>query len=398
MAINPSYVTAFSLASALGVGNDETLATLRSMRTGLRHYNMGAELGETWFGFVDETQTRKPPDEFAAFDCSCSRLSLAALHQDGFIEAVEAAKERYGSHRVGLFLGTITGGIDCLEQSYFDGSIHDRSVRVRLDQHHQAGSLINSTLFVRRYLGLTGPHATIGTACSSSAKVFATASRAIQVGLCDAAVVAGVEGVNETLLHGFRSLGVLSTQPCRPWDKNRDGINLGAAAGFALLERRPTAADNLRLLGFGETTDAYHMTAPHPQGDGVERSMRQALDCAGLTPGDIDYINVHGSGTPMNDVSEDAAIQRVFGRDTPCSSTKGWTGHTQGAAGITEALLLMMGMRENFAPASINTLDPDPKLGCRILLENEPMAIRYGLSNSLGFGGNNCTLIFGAPQ
>src|SRR5690606_10530546 len=157
--------------------------------------------------------------------------------------------------------------------------------------HHQAGCLISTTLFVRRYLGLSGPHSTIGTACSSSAKVFATASRAIQAGLCDAAIVAGIEGENETLLHGFRSLGVLSSNPCRPWDSRRDGISLGAAAGFALLERQPVSAENPRLLGYGESTDAYHMTAPHPDGRGVEASMRLALQSAGLEPGVIDYIN-----------------------------------------------------------------------------------------------------------
>ncbi|MFZ5602164.1 MAG: beta-ketoacyl synthase N-terminal-like domain-containing protein [Pseudomonadota bacterium] len=395
--IAPTYVTAFSLVSALGVGNQQTLDSLRNQRSGLRHYDMGAGLGSTWFGFVDDAQTPKVEGEFANYDNNCIRLAQAVLNQDGIMEAVAAARERYGSHRIGCFLGTITGGSDQLERYYQDGSIYTKSAFNLVDQYHQSGSLISITLFMRRVLGLTGPYATIGTACSSSAKVFAAASRAIQAGICDAAIVAGAEGFNETLIHGFRSLGVLSANPCRPWDKKRDGINLGAAAGVALLERNPTSPDNLRLVGYGESCDGYHMTAPHPEGAGVELCMRQALATAGLQPGDIDYINAHGSATPMNDASEDSAIQRIFGRDMACSSTKGWTGHTQGAAGITEAIILLMSMRENLAPASLNTEELEEGMGCRILLQNEPMAIRYGLTNSMGFGGNNSTLIFGAP-
>lgn len=397
MSINPSFVTSYSLVSALGVGNEQTLASLREMRSGLAYHDMGPALGNTWFGFVNEHETPALTGDYAIYNNSCNRLALAAMSQEGFSEAIESARERYGSHRIGCFVGTITGGSDYLESVYQDGSVHIKSSRERLiDQHHQTGSLISITLFIRRHLELTGPYATIGTACSSSAKVFAAASRAIEAGLCDAAVVVGAEGFNETLLHGFRNLGVLSTNPCRPWDKNRDGINIGAAAGMVLLERQPVSPHDLRLVGYGETSDGYHMTAPHPEGLGVETSMRKALRSAGLQAQAIDYINTHGSATPMNDASEDAAIQRIFGAGMACSSTKGWTGHTQGAAGITEAILLLMSMQENLAPASLNTQELDPKLGCRILLDNEPMAIRYGLTNSMGFGGNNSTLIFGA--
>lgn len=396
MPITPCFVTSYTLVSALGVGNEQTLASLRDKRGGLVYHEMGPALGNTWFGFANEQETPALSGDYALHDNNCSRLVLAAMRQNGFSEAIESARARYGSHRIGCFVGTITGGSDYLERIYQDGSVHLMSSRDRLiDQYHQAGSIIAITLFIRRYLGLTGPYSTIGTACSSSAKVFAAASRAIEAGLCDAAVVIGAEGFNETLLHGFRSLGVLSSNPCRPWDQNRDGINIGAAAGMVLLERKPVSPDDLRLVGYGETSDGYHMTAPHPEGRGVEASMRKALQSAGLDARDIDYINAHGSATPMNDASEDAAIQRIFGAETACSSTKGWTGHTQGAAGITEAILLMMSMQNDLAPASLNTQERDAKLGCRILLDNESMVIRYGLTNSMGFGGNNSTLIFG---
>ncbi|HVL02646.1 MAG TPA: beta-ketoacyl synthase N-terminal-like domain-containing protein [Dongiaceae bacterium] len=394
--IAPTYVTAYSLVSALGVGNQQALESLRNHRGGLRHFDLGPGLGSTWFGHVDDQQTPKMADDYAIYDNNCIRLVQAALQQDGVPEAVASAKERYGAHRVGCFLGTITGGSDELERMYRNGSIYEKDSFHFVDRYHQSGSLISITLYVRRVLGITGPYATIGTACSSSAKVFAAAARAIQAGICDAAIVAGAEGLNDTLMHGFRSLGVLSTNPCRPWDKNRDGINLGAAAGVALLERAPTDPNNLRLVGYGETCDGYHMTAPHPEGLGIETCMRLALESAGLKAEAIDYINAHGSATPMNDASEDSAIQRVFGAGMTCSSTKGWTGHTQGASGITEALILLMGMQESLAPASLNTEQVDDGMGCRVLLRNEPMAIRYGLTNSMGFGGNNSTLIFGA--
>lgn len=399
MPIQPSYVTAYSLVSALGTGNAETLDSLRNKRSGLAPLDIGDGMGSTWFGFAENEKTPPLTGEYAIYNNNCNRLALAAMQQPELAEAIESARKRYGSHRIGCFVGTITGGSDEYERVYQDGSVYVRNARHRtIDEYHVNGGMITVTLFIRRFLGITGPYGAIGTACSSSAKVFASAARAIEAGLCDAAIVAGAEGFSQTLLHGFRNLGVLSTNPCRPWDRQRDGINIGAAAGFVLLERSPASPHNMRLVGFGETSDGYHMTAPHPEGIGVELSMRKALQSAGLRPQEIDYINVHGSATPMNDTSEDAAIHRIFGPGMTCSSTKGWTGHTQGASGITEAILLLMSMQENLAPASLNTEDVDPKLVSRILLDNEEMPIRYGLTNSMGFGGNNSSLIFGAPQ
>ncbi|MDR3416521.1 MAG: beta-ketoacyl synthase N-terminal-like domain-containing protein [Nevskia sp.] len=394
MAIAPTYVTAFTLTSALGVGNAATLDSIRNKASGLREHSMG-DLGRTWFGFVDSQALRPINGELAAYDNDCTRIVQTALEQDGFTEAVERAKSRYGKNRIGCFLGTITSGIHVIEELYRDHEVAlDRPPPLNLKCAYSV-SLDAIMQYVRRKLDFTGPYATIGTACSSSAKVFATAHRYLQMGFCDAAIVAGVEGYSETLINGFRSLGVLSTEPCRPWDSARDGISIGAAAGFALLEREPLQDDALALVGYGETADGHDMTAPHPEGKGIETAMLHALERAGLDAKDIDYINAHGSATPMNDMAEDAAVHRIFGDRVPVSSTKGLTGHTQGAAGITEAIILMLGMQNDLVPGIHNTREIADGLKCNVSLDNQTRRIRYGLTNSMGFGGNNAVLIFG---
>jgi 3-oxoacyl-[acyl-carrier-protein] synthase-1 len=237
----------------------------------------------------------------------------------------------------------------------------------------------------------------ISTACSSSAKVFAAAQRYIDAGLCDAALVGGVDSLCLTTLYGFNSLQLVSEQPCRPSDARRNGLSLGEAAGFTLLMR---ASDDdrgdVQLCGYGESSDAYHMSSPHPDGLGAQLAMQSALDRAGLSARDIDYINLHGTATPANDLAEGKAIAAMFGSDTPCSSTKGWIGHTLGAAGISEALFSLLAIRHGFLPQSLNTEQPDPAIPCRILTAREDRAPRRVLSNSFGFGGTNCSLILGA--
>jgi 3-oxoacyl-[acyl-carrier-protein] synthase-1 len=225
--------------------------------------------------------------------------------------------------------------------------------------------------------------------------VFASAYRAIHSGLCDAAVVGGVDSLCLTTLYGFNSLQLVSQDICRPSDINRSGLSIGEAAGFALLER-PQNAGYLALLGYGESSDAYHMSSPHPDGDGAVLAMQHALNIAGLEPGDIDYINLHGTATPANDLSEAIAINRLFGHSIPCSSTKGWTGHTLGAAGILEAVFSLLCLQHGFMPKSLNTQQVDPDIKINILTENNSQSVHKVLSNSFGFGGSNCSLIFGA--
>jgi 3-oxoacyl-[acyl-carrier-protein] synthase-1 len=248
--------------------------------------------------------------------------------------------------------------------------------------------------FVRQALRLTGPAAVISSACSSSAKVFASAQRAIEAGVIDAALVGGVDSLCLTTLYGFHSLQLVARTPCRPFDVARDGISIGEAAAFALLERADACmgADVL-LLASGESSDAFHMSSPPPDGRGAREAMLRALSAGGLTPADISYINFHGTGTPSNDEAEARAVASVLGTEVPGSSTKGATGHTLGAAGALEAVICALALRHGLMPAGVNTAVVDSALPVRYLRETVRAPLSRVMSNSFGFGGSNCSLI-----
>jgi 3-oxoacyl-[acyl-carrier-protein] synthase-1 len=289
-----------------------------------------------------------------------------------------------------LILGTSTSSIGETELAYTqldpDGSFPEDQRRPRVHTPHSL------SMFVQEALGLEGPAETISTACSSSAKVFASAERLIRLGLVDAAVVGGVDTLCGSVLFGFNSLELVSPEPCRPFDAERNGISLGEAAGFALLERGP---GRLELLGYGEASDAHHMSTPHPEGLGAERALDDALARAGLAAEAIDYINMHGTASAKNDEVEGALVARRFPPGTHASSTKGFTGHTLGAAGIVEAVISLLAIERGLMPGTVNTTVPDPGCGPQIRLQPAHGEVRYALSNSFGFGGNNCALVFG---
>jgi 3-oxoacyl-[acyl-carrier-protein] synthase-1 len=222
----------------------------------------------------------------------------------------------------------------------------------------------------------------------------------IAAGLCDAAVVGGTDSLCLTTLYGFASLELLSNAPCRPFDTERSGISIGEGAGFALLEKGQDspAAGTLQLLGVGESNDAHHMSTPHPEGAGARAAMERALSSARLLATDIDYMNLHGTATRSNDAAEDKAVYALFGAGTPCSSTKGATGHLLGASGIAEAIVCALALREQFMPGSANTRCVDPALRVRYLLASAGRAPMRVMSNSFGFGGSNCSLVFGRVQ
>jgi 3-oxoacyl-[acyl-carrier-protein] synthase-1 len=215
-------------------------------------------------------------------------------------------------------------------------------------------------------------------------------------GWCDAAVVGGVDTLCLTTLYGFNSLQLIAPDICRPADAQRSGISIGEAAGFAILEPIAQSQSEFGLLGYGESSDAYHMSAPDPEGRGAAAAMRDACARAAVRHDAIGYVNLHGTGTPANDAAEDRAICAVLGEQVPCSSTKGWTGHTLGAAGILEAVITLLCLRNHHLPRSLNTQTIDPKLRGSILLEDRVAHVQYALSNSFGFGGSNCSLLFGA--
>ena len=222
----------------------------------------------------------------------------------------------------------------------------------------------------------------------------------IEAGMCDAAIVGGADSLCLTTLYGFHALGLNAPGPCKPFDTARDGISIGEAAGFAILEKPQPGAhgDDVMLLGVGESNDAYHMSSPHPEGVGARLAMERALLSAGLGPHDIDYINLHGTATRVGDAAEDSAVSTLFGNKTPCSSTKGQTGHTLGAAGIVEAIISALAIRHQILPGSPHTETVDPLFRSRYQLLTEPAPIGTVLSNSFGFGGSNCSLIFGRPR
>ncbi|HKE44747.1 MAG TPA: beta-ketoacyl-[acyl-carrier-protein] synthase family protein [Steroidobacteraceae bacterium] len=388
--MEPLRISAYTLTSALGRGRAAHLEALRAERSGLSPQNVEGCTLETCVGAVPGLEAPLA-GEHAHWDCRNNRLAQLALAQDEFRAAVERCRSRLGADRVGVFIGTSTSGVQQTERAYRE---RDRAAERLPDffLHRYTQNVFSAADFVRVALGLAGPTLAISTACSSSAKVFASARRAIAAGSCDAAVVGGVDSLCLTTLYGFNSLQLVSTEPCRPADRARNGISIGEAAGFALLE---PGQGELMFLGYGESSDAHHMSAPDPQGRGASLAMRAALRRAALEPGKVDYINLHGTATPANDAAEDCAVREVFGSDVPQSSTKGWTGHTLGAAGGVEAAIALLCIESGLVPRSLNTREKDPAILGNIVLENRSARVRRVLSNSFGFGGSNCSLILG---
>lgn len=386
---------AFTIVNALGRGVSASTEGLRTNQGGLRACDFeDAELN-TYIGRVTGIEDEPVVEKLGQFECRNNRLAQLALNTEHFSDSVEEARSRYGCDRIGVFIGTSTSGILQTEHAYQQrdpdtGRLPDSLLYRYTHNTFSVGD------FTRQYLGLTGPAMVISTACSSSAKVFATASRYIKAGLCDAAVVGGVDSLCMTTLYGFSSLDLIASQPCQPWSEKRSGINIGEAAGFALLEPLEMTQSKVALLGWGESSDAYHMSAPHPEGAGAIGAMQSALVAADLKPGDINYIHLHGTATHTNDAAEDKAVVNVFGAQMPCSSTKGWTGHTLGAAGINNAIFSCISILENFIPVTLNTTQQDPSLSANIMLASQEQSVNRVISNAFGFGGSNCSLIFGS--
>ncbi|MFZ2651677.1 MAG: beta-ketoacyl-[acyl-carrier-protein] synthase family protein [Burkholderiaceae bacterium] len=397
--MKPLAISSFTLSTALGHGKQACLAALLEQRSGLTTARfLDADL-PTWLGIVPGVDDVHVPADLAQFECRNNRLAWLALQQDELQDAVQSARVRWGAPRIAVLLGTSTSGLLQAELAY-----RRRASDGALPRDFHYARTLNTwsvAAFVAAALRLEGPSWVVSTACSSSAKVFASAARLIAAGLVDAALVGGVDSLCLTTLYGFNSLELLSSDICRPWDARRRGLSLGEGAAFALLERgveHDGAAAQGWLLGTGESSDGYHMSSPHPQGLGAVQAMRAALQDAALAPQAIDYINLHGTATPNNDSAEDRAVVSVFGSATPCSSTKGATGHTLGAAGAVEAGIALLALQHGLMPAGLNVQVPDPTLQSNYLRENRHAAIRTVLSNSFGFGGTNASLVLGAAR
>ncbi|MBU6448410.1 MAG: beta-ketoacyl-ACP synthase [Rhodospirillales bacterium] len=390
-AMKPLLISGLSLVSALGDGLEATRLALHKGHSALAPCGFEKLPINAWAGEVHGLDTALP-SAFSTFDCRNNRLAERALVADGFEQEVARAIAKYGAHRVGLFTGTSTSGILTTERAYQAGALPDGFAYAETHNTYALGR------FLRARLGLTGPGFTLSTACAATAKLFAVAARMMAAGLCDAAVIGGADSFCGTTLFGFHALGVMAAGPCRPFDEARTGISIGEAAGFALLERAPEtpAPEALLLLGTGESSDAYHMSSPDPEGNGAATAMRQALADAGLAPEAIDYINLHGTATLVGDAAEDKAVSGLFGPGTPRSSAKGFTGHTLGAAGMVGAAVAALAIRHGFLPGSPHTNRLDAGFAPGHLLTGRPAEIHHVMCNAFGFGGVNCSFILGS--
>jgi 3-oxoacyl-[acyl-carrier-protein] synthase-1 len=390
----PLSVSAYTLTCAAGRGMAEVRQSIATGSTGLTCNTWPGSDVDSVFGQVpglyDADLGINADDE-----CRNNRLALLGLSNDGFIDAVDFARQKFGRDRCAVIIGTSTSSIERSEYAFAHLTPANAFPPecMQMEMHHPHAT----APFIARTLGVTGTAMTISTACSSSAKTFASAARWIDCGVADAVVVGGVDSLCLSVIHGFHALQLVSLTVCRPFDRNRDGINLGEAAGFALLTREPHGEPPVVLLGYGESCDAHHMSSAHPDGLGAEIAMQAAIDRSGRSYADIDYINMHGTGTRSNDDIEGRVCARLFPETTDASSTKGWTGHTLGAAGITEAIMAFDTLMTGTLPGTLNTSDPESAFAANILLENKQARVDTVMSNSFGFGGNNCSLIFGRP-
>ena len=392
--IPPLAVTAFSATSALGPGVVAQAQALRSQRSGLRANDFSSAPLECFIGRVDGVEDVPLPQRLAHWECRNNRLAWVGLQQDGILDAVERVIARHGTRRIALILGTSTASIGASEEAYRrleDGRFPEDLRRPAIHTPHSL------TAFVAEATGIAGPALTISTACSSSAKVFASAERLIRMGLADAALVGGVDTLCDSVLFGFNALELVSKQPCRPFDARRNGISIGEAAAFAVLERPEAAPAAPRLVGYGESSDAHHMSTPHPEARGARAALEDALARAGLAAERVDYINLHGTATVKNDEME-ALLLPGFGKHARASSSKGFTGHALGAAGALEAVFALLAIEQGFIPPNLNCGQPFG--GAQAWLELEPKEKRVGvaLSNSFGFGGNNACLAFACAE
>ncbi|MCC7005164.1 MAG: beta-ketoacyl-[acyl-carrier-protein] synthase family protein [Ottowia sp.] len=339
------------------------------------------------------------PPHLAYFNCRNNQLLLTALAQ---IEAtVAAALTRYGPARIGVVLGTSTSGIEngeiAIAQHYAQGKT---ASSILLPPYHYAQQEIGMpALFLAQVLGITGPAYTISTACTSSAKAFASARNLLRYDFCDAVIVGGVDSLCQLTINGFTALSSLSEQLTNPMSRNRCGINIGEGAALFVMQREETA---IELLGIGQTSDAYHISAPHPDGIGAQNAMRAALEDAQLPTHAISYLNLHATATTQNDAMEAHAVVHVFPDGIPTSGTKPMTGHTLGAAGATELAFCQLALQHQQLPPHIWDQQTDPTLPTLALVQqtsyapqSAPHKTHICMSNSFAFGGSNISLIIG---
>ncbi len=383
------------MISAIGNNVPESFASLSNSKTGI--------------GPINHLTTRYK-DEFLAGEIKLSNQQLAemvgdsnpALNRNSYI-AMLAAKEAVTNSgidtkdglRTGVISSTTVAGMSKTELYYKE--LFEKDEHLSVLDTHDCG---DSTERIADYLGNVDYVTTISTACSSAANAIMLGCRMIKHGLLDRAVVGGVDALSKFTFNGFNTLMILDKEWCKPFDENRKGLNLGEGAAFLVIEGEEALKKRggkalAEIVGYANTNDAYHQTASSPEGYGATLAIKQALEMSGLTPSDIDYINMHGTGTPNNDLSESVATLAVFGNKVPkFSSTKAFTGHTLAAAASIEAVISVLSLQHNMIFPNLNFTTPiaDTNLVPETTLVNTP--INAVLSNSFGFGGNCSSLIF----
>lgn len=381
-------VTAWSVVNSLGCRTEQVFAGLRSGRPAFSQPPEGTPF-DTLCGVV-APDLGPLPEPLRELDSRNNRFVNQALSE--LSAATEAASARWGRDRLGICVGSSTAAMDEIEGA-FQRDVRTGSPPPGFDvlRHGSSEGLIE---VIRGLTGISGPAIAISNACASSGKAFASAKRWLEAGVVDAVLVGGADSLCQTTLRGFRSLGLLSDQPARPFSRERRGINIGEGAAFVLMERE---GEGPRLLGAGESTDAHHMSTPDPEGRGARRAMAAALADAGVSPADIGYVNAHGTGTRLNDSMEARAIRDVLGSSARpiVVSTKGYVGHTLGAAGAMEAVFVLESLRAGWTPASAGADPIDPDLGIDVATERREIDVGFAISNSFAFGGSNVSLVFG---
>lgn len=390
--LNPYPITAYAWCNALGTrshpGSPSRAGSSVWHLDGCGLRPAPSRPVATYWGPIADALPAMPAP-IAHHRSRCSQIFWASLSELEL--AIGAALRRWGPERVGLVVGSSTGGIDVTEQVVaLEHQGKSLPWEYDFDAVHPFSALVH---MARTALGFEGPGYVVSTACSSGAKALASAQRLLEAGLCDAVITGGADALCQMTLRGFASLGILSTGLCRPFDRHRDGINIGEGSAVLLLERQ--SASPLLLLSVGESSDAYHTTAPHPEGLGARLALQAALDLAGLTPDRVDYVNAHGTGTRQNDSAEALALSSTLGDQVAFSSTKDRVGHQLGAAGATEVAFCLDGLLAGRMPGNRPGTEPDPSLAVHPLPAPRDAVLRTALSNSFAFGGSNAVVALG---
>ena len=385
-------VTATALANCLGT---ESATVLERAFAGVDAFSPGS----AFFGFPFATALGILPsfelgdDQLACATTRLSSLALASVRQ--LRRSVRAAVERWGAHRVAYVFASSTGGLEETERWLAP----DPRLASRNAGYDYAAHLIDATSpAIAGYLGIAGVTMAVSTACSSSFKALEAASRLIDHGLADAAVVGSADSLCRTTIFGFHSLGLTAPGPTQPFARDRAGITLGEGSAYVVIERASDAPALARIAGIGAASDAFHHTSPHPEGLGGQLCMRQALVRARLSPNEIDCVSAHGTGTRLNDAAEAMAVTRVFERRVPITATKSLTGHTLGSAGLTALVLAIESLRRQEIPATLRATPPDDSLGVSVVTERTPARLAHVMVNAFGFGGSNASVIVSRPS